>query len=419
MEISIGYALIAAAFFFGILIGLLLGIAIVKRVGQGKNGAHEGELRELRQSLIDSRASQAKLESRIEADREHHQRQLEILQDARNQLLSDFKASAGSMMENRQRQFSQDSSRQINQLLKPLQDTIQGFSRQMQDYRAKDAQDRGFLKKELEQLMELNRQMSDDARNLTDALKGSNKTMGTWGELILSRVLESSGLEAGREYRLQQEFKAGDGRRYRPDAVLYLPEGRNIIIDSKVSMLSYERAHNALTEDERQAHLKKHLVSLRQHVNELSAKEYDRLDGLQAPDFVLMFVPVEGALSTAQQSDPTLFQTAMDRKILMVGPASLYLSLRIVEQMWKGDRQQRNAREIAEKAGALHDKFAGFAADVQKIGDKLAEAREAWQSAGRKLSSGRGNLINRVRALKELGAETGKDIQKIDLKDEI
>jgi DNA recombination protein RmuC len=416
MDITAALLLSAALLLLGILIGLGVGM----RIGRARGGdGSAADFRELRRQLTDSESRRAALEARTQAEREHHEQQIALLNSARNQLFAEFRASAAQILESRQKQFSDDSSRQLDAVLKPLQDQIRHFSSQLQELRAREAQERGFLKRELEQLVDLNRQMSEDARNLTEALKGSNKAMGTWGEVILKRVLENSGLEAGREYDLQKEYRDAGGRRFRPDAVVYLPENRNIIIDSKVSLLSYERAFNAAGEEERKAHLKRHVESLRQHIRELAAKDYQDLPGLNAPDFVLMFVPVEGALSSAQEADSSLFQTAMDTRILLVSPSTLYLSLRIVEQMWKGDRQQRNARTIAVKAGALYDKFEGFVADMQKIGDRLEEARSAWVSGGKKLSTGRGNLIKRVQELKELGAESHKEIQQIDIKDEI
>jgi DNA recombination protein RmuC len=415
MDLTAALLLAAAVFLLGILIGLLSGMRVASR---RQTDASPGEIRRLREQLSESERQRAVVTASREAEEKHHREQIGQLQNARNQLLSEFSAAAERIVDLRQKQLRDDGGRQIETLINPLKEQIRNFSDHLQEFRAREAQERGFLKRELEQLAELNRQMSDDAKQLSEALRGNNKTMGTWGEVILERVLESSGLERGREYELQKSFRAEDGRSYRPDAVLYLPEDRNVIIDSKVSLLSYERAFHAASEEERTAHISRHLDSLRQHIRELSAKPYAELRGLNAPDFVLMFVPVEGALGAAQQADPSLFQQGLDQRILLVSPTTLYLSLRIVEQMWKGDRQQRNARIIAKKAGALYDKFHGFIQDMQKIGDKLDEARSAWISGSRKLSSGRGNLINRIQVLKDLGAESSKEIQEIDLKEE-
>jgi DNA recombination protein RmuC len=415
MDLTAALLLAAAVFLLGILIGLLSGMRVASR---RQTDASPGEIRRLREQLSESERQRAVVTASREAEEKHHREQIGQLQNARNQLLSEFSAAAERIVDLRQKQLRDDGGRQIETLINPLKEQIRNFSDHLQEFRAREAQERGFLKRELEQLAELNRQMSDDAKQLSEALRGNNKTMGTWGEVILERVLESSGLERGREYELQKSFQAEDGRSYRPDAVLYLPEDRNVIIDSKVSLLSYERAFHAASEEERTAHISRHLDSLRQHIRELSAKPYAELRGLNAPDFVLMFVPVEGALGAAQQADPSLFQQGLDQRILLVSPTTLYLSLRIVEQMWKGDRQQRNARIIAKKAGALYDKFHGFIQDMQKIGDKLDEARSAWINGSRKLSSGRGNLINRIQVLKDLGAESSKEIQEIDLKEE-
>jgi len=271
MIISQGLVYILIGFLGGLLTGALLSLLFA---GKYRTGRSESDFRQMQSDLGKSREQFAALKAKMDSDSEHHKQQIQLLHDARNQLLSEFRASAGQVFDQRQRQFREDSTRQIGGLLKPLQDQIQHFYGHLEKVRSSDAQERGSLKRELEQLMELNQQMSSDARSLTDALKGNNKVMGTWGEVILQRVLESSGLQDGREYSLQREFRGKEDNRLRPDAVVYLPADRHIIIDSKVSLLSYERASNALTADERSAHLKKHVEILRRHVMELSSKEY-------------------------------------------------------------------------------------------------------------------------------------------------
>ncbi len=404
-----------ASLLLGVLVGLFLG-----RFDRRKNSeTAASELPRLREQLRESETKRTAVETRLEEKDQNHKEKLELLKDARSQLLSEFKNAASEVIDQRQKKFSEMNSNQIGTLLKPLQEQIHKFQGHLQSTREKDSKEMGSLTQQLEQLMKLNQKMSTDAQNLTDALKGSNKTMGTWGELILQRVLETSGLERGREYEIQKEYRNAEGHKYRPDAVIFLPEKKNIIIDSKVSLVSYERAFHAIAENERMTHISDHLTSIKNHISNLSAKKYQELDGLNAPEFVLMFVPIEGALSSAIEAEQELFQLALNNRILLVSPTTLYLSLRIVEQMWKGDRQQKNAKSIATKAGALYNKFEGFVQNMQKIGDKIKDAHGAWEAGAKQLSSGKGNILGKVEELKKLGAETQKEIQEIKIDDSI
>lgn len=394
-------------FFIGLLSGLLIGAVMWKRNTQADV---RKEVKTLREENVLLREEKAAAKSRLQADTEHYNRELEQLRRSRAELLNEFRDAAAGVLEQRQKQLHEENTRQLGGILRPLEQQLGQFRNHLQQIRSQDAQERGFLRKELEQLMELNQHMSSEARDLTEALKGSNKTMGSWGELVLKRVLESSGLREGQEFFLQKEFSGTDGNRLRPDAVIQLPGERMVIIDAKASLLAYERSLNAVTEDEREAHGKKHLESIRRHLKSLDAKAYERIPEIRSPDFILMFVPVEAALASALQLEPGLFQTALQKRILLVSPGSLYLSLRIIEQMWKGDRQYRNARIIAEKAGALHDKFEGFLRDLQTVGSKIQDAGESWEASMNKLSRGKGNLIRRAAELKELGAESRKTL---------
>lgn len=411
MNFDINIAFTLTVFFTGLLSGLLLGAILWKKSSQGEN---KKELRVLRDENGRLREEKAAFMSKLQADTEHYGRELEQLRQSRAELLREFKEAAAGVLEQRQKQLHEENTRQLGGILRPLEQQLGQFRSHLQQIRSQDAQERGFLRKELEQLMELNQQMSSETRDLTEALKGSNKTLGSWGELVLKRVLESSGLKEGREFYLQKEFVAAEGNRVRPDAVVQLPGERMVIIDAKASLLSYERSLNALTEDEREAHSRKHVESIHRHLKSLDAKAYEKIPEIHSPDFILMFVPVEAALASALHSDPGLFQTALQRRIVLVSPGSLYLSLRIIEQMWKGDRQYRNARIIAEKAGALHDKFEGFLRDLQSVGAKIQDAGKSWEASMNKLSTGKGNLVKRAAELKELGAESRKTLPEFD-----
>ncbi|MCY1521230.1 RmuC family protein [compost metagenome] len=262
------------------------------------------------------------------------------------------------------------------------------------------------------QLMDQSRQIQADANNLTRALKGDSKKQGNWGEVILERLLESSGLEKGREYRLQQSLKSAEGAIFQPDVIIDLPDEKNLIIDAKISLLAYEQFVNVENEEEKKLALKRHLLSVKNHIDNLSAKNYQHLYGIHAPDFVLLFMPVESTFSLTMQADQELFNYAWNRKVVLVSPSTLLATLRTIASIWKIDRQNKNVVEIAEEAGALYDKFVGFLTDMEKIGRHLDQTQKAHEDAFKKLQSGNGNLIGKVEKIKKLGAKNraGKQI---------
>ena len=255
----------------------------------------------------------------------------------------------------------------------------------------------------------MNQRLSDEATNLTQALKGQ-KTQGNWGELILERVLEHAGLEKGREYQTQVSLKSADGERFQPDVLIMLPGDKQVVVDSKVSLTAYQQYVNASETDVAQAALKQHVLSLRNHVKGLSGKDYNRLEGLHSLDFVLLFVPIEAAFSAALQAEPNLFQEAFDRQIVIVSPTTLLATLRVIDSLWKQERQSQNAREIAERAGWLYDKFVLFIQDLDELGNRLQQVDKAYAAARNKLCEGRGNLISRSEQLKLLGARASKSL---------
>jgi DNA recombination protein RmuC len=275
-----------------------------------------------------------------------------------------------------------------------------------------EAAERNTLKGVITQLMELNKQIGEDATNLTKALKGDSKKQGNWGEVVLERVLERSGLVKGQEYRIQTILNAADGSRFQPDVIIDLPDNKHLIIDSKVSLVAYERLVNCDTEDDRKFHSKAHVESIRSHVNSLSSKNYHALQQIDSPDFVLLFVPIESSFSFAVQIDAELFSDAWDKRVVIVSPSTLLATLRTIASIWKQERQNRNVLEIARLSGAMYDKFVGFVGDMEGIGKNIKQSQTAYDSAFNKLVEGNGNLTKTAEKIKSLGAKANKQIDQ-------
>ena len=280
----------------------------------------------------------------------------------------------------------------------------------MDDTHKENISGRAMLRQQIIGLKELNEQMSKEATNLTKALKGDSKIQGNWGELVLEKVLEKSGLEKDREYFVQQSFTLPDGKRVLPDVVIHLPDNKRMVIDSKVSLVAYERLVNEEEDDLRERHLKEHLTSLKRHVDQLSEKNYHDLYEMESPDFVLLFVPIEPAFAIAINKDPSIYNKAFEQNIIIVTPSTLLATLRTIDTMWNNEKQQRNAIEISRQAGALYDKFEGLIKDLTGVGKKMDDAKTDYSSAMNKLIEGNGNLINRVEKLKKLGAKAKKSL---------
>ncbi len=362
----------------------------------------EAELRRL-----DAQA--ASLHAELREQQESHQQRLDDLQGSRDELRAQFAELAGKIFDEREQRFAETSHQRLGQLLDPLKERIQSFEKRVEESYQAEARERFSLGKELERLQQLNLRLSDEATNLTRALKGQ-KTQGNWGELILERVLEHAGLEKGREYQTQVSLKGPDGERFQPDVLIYLPGDKQVVVDSKVSLTAYQQYVAAEDDAIGQLALKQHVVSLRAHVKGLAGKDYKRLDGLHSLDFVLLFVPIEAAFSAALQAEPNLFQEAFDRNIVIVSPTTLLATLRVIDSLWKQERQSQNAREIAERAGWLYDKFVLFIQDLDEIGSRLQQLDKAYSAARNKLTEGRGNLISRSEQLKLLGARASKSL---------
>jgi len=337
------------------------------------------------------------------------------LEERQAQLRKDFEILATKILDEKSEKFTLQNKENIKNILNPLQEKIQTFEKKVDDTQKESISLHSALKEQLLGLKDLNQQMTKEANNLTKALKGDSKMQGNWGELVLERVLEKSGLEKDREYYVQQNFTLDDGSRVLPDVVLHLPDNKKMIIDSKVSLTDYERYVNA-EDGERSTHLKAHINSIKRHVEQLSDKNYQDLYDIESPDFVLLFIPIEPAFAIAINEDNSLYNKAFERNIVIVTPSTLLATLRTIDTMWNNEKQQRNAIEIARQAGALYDKFEGLVKDLTGVGKKLDSAKSDYSAAMNKLVEGRGNLITSVEKLKKMGAKAKKALPESFIK---
>jgi DNA recombination protein RmuC len=331
------------------------------------------------------------------------------------QLRKDFELLATKILDEKSEKFTLQNKENIKQILNPLQEKILVFEKKVEDTQKESISMHSALKEQLLGLKDLNQQMTKEATNLTRALKGDSKMQGNWGELVLERVLEKSGLEKDREYFVQQSFTTSDGSRVLPDVVLHLPDNKRMIIDSKVSLTDYERYVNA-DDDDRPQFLKAHVNSIKKHVDQLSDKKYEDLYDIESPDFVLMFIPIEPAFAIAVNDDNSLYIKAFEKNIVIVTPSTLLATLRTIDTMWNNEKQQQNAIEIARQAGALYDKFEGLVSDLTGVGKKIDDAKKDYSSAMNKLVEGKGNLITSIEKLKKLGAKAKKSLPEAIIK---
>ena len=353
-------------------------------------------------------AQMASLRTELDQQRNAATDKIKTLEETRQQLSREFELLANRIFDEKTERFNKNSKTTLDTALSPLKEQLKDFKQKVEDVYDKDSKERISLSAELGQLKQLNQQMSTDALNLTKALKGDNKAQGNWGEVILERVLEESGLHKGREYETQVSLKANEGRSQQPDVIIRLPENKDLIIDSKVSLVHYERYCNSEDSIAREQALKEHINSVRTHIKGLSIKNYEGLEGLRTLDFVLIFIPIESAFMAAFEHDQAMFRDAYEKNIIVVGPTTLLATLRTIQSIWRYERQNKNAEEIARQAGAMHDKFAGFVADLDKISDYLTKANQAHGSAMNKLTTGKGNLVASTKRLGTLGARVKK-----------
>ena len=352
------------------------------------------------------------LETLLEQERKQYEERVSLLVEIREGQKMEFTSLANRIFDEKGKKITDQHRTGLNDLLQPLREQMEGFKKKIEDVYDKESKDRVSLFNEIVNLKELNQLIGKEAVNLTRALKGDSKIRGTWGEVVLERVLEDSGLCKGREYDIQVSLQNKDGKRFQPDVIVHLPEGKDVIIDSKVSLNAYERYYSSESDQDRTNAFKEHINSMRIHIKSLGSKNYTELHGVKSLDFVLMFVPIEAAFLTALEHDWRIFNEAFDKNIILVCPSTLLATLRTIQSIWRYEYQNRNSFEIANKAGDLYDKFAGFVEALENVGKHLARAVRSYDHAHSRLASGKGNLIRRAETLKELGAKARKRLPR-------
>ena len=368
------------------------------------------ELDGVRQREMSLTRDLATLTTELEGERRHAQEKIQLLTQARETLSEQFRNLANDILEDKSKRFTETNAVRLGELLGPLGLKIAEFQKKVEHVYDTEGRARSELAGQVKQLMELNQVLSADAKNLTQALKGSNKAQGNWGELILERVLEGSGLRKGHEYVVQESHTREDGSRVMPDVVIRLPDERFLVVDSKVSLVAYEQAATQEDEKLREAAIKRHVESLRSHIRGLSSKNYQQIYDIRSLDFVMLFIPVEPAFMMAIAHDPELFMEAWSRQVLLVSPSTLLFVLRTVEHLWRQEAQSRNAQDIASRGAELYDKLVGFVEDLDQLGDRLRQAQTSYDKARGKFSSGRGNLVRQAEMLRELGLRPTKTL---------
>lgn len=382
----------------------------------------ETRLEEERKAHGETKQAYERLDTLLISERKQAEEKMALLSSAQESLKMEFQNLANKIMEEKSEKFTQQNKNNMETLMNPLREQLKDFRKKIEDTYDKESKDRISLYEQILNLQKLNTQLSEDAHNLTKALKGSSKTQGNWGELVLERILEQSGLEKGREYETQSSFSQNDSdskqKRYQPDVLIHLPENKSIVVDSKVSLTAYEQFCSAEDENEKKKFLKEHVNSIKKHINGLSEKTYQDIELVNTLDFVVMFMPIEAAFLLAMQEDKELYRYAMDKNIFIVSPSNLLVMLRTIHHTWRNEKQNQNAQRIAENAGKLYDKFVGFVEDMDDIGKKIIQTQKSWESGMNKLQHGSGNLIKRTEELKKLGAKANKSLDNHLLNDE-
>ena len=414
----------------GLVAGAVIALLLIRR-GQRGHDATVAELRQQLASLVAERDAlqrqadtlqqerqllQGKVteltsdRARFEERQQAQQEKLAWLEQSREQLKQEFEHLSGKVLESRGQQLQQQHRQGLDELLKPFREQMADFRRRVDQIHSDDTRAQADLLAQIRNLQSLNNQMVEDARNLTNALKGQSKAQGNWGELILERILEASGLTRGREYETQVSVSDEDGQRKQPDVIVRLPDNKDVIVDSKVSLVAWERYCSSDNDDERRQALEQHVLSLRNHVRGLSDKAYQQLEGLRSLDFVLLFIPIEAAFLTALEADRDLYNDAYSRNIVLVSPTTLLVTLRTINNLWRTEYQNRNALEIAKRAGKICDQVALVADSLGEVGSRLDQAHKAWQKTSDRLSSGRGNLLRQAHQLQEMGAKAERTL---------
>jgi DNA recombination protein RmuC len=426
---------------FAILIALSIGFYIGKLLSKTQSNAEKSnlegqltsqshQLAELKSSIqnlqIEKQKTQtekeefaillAKKENDFDNLLDRTKEQKDEINKLQDKFTKEFENLANKILEEKTQKFTEQNKENLKNILSPLQDKILHFEKKVEDTHKESIDYHAALRQQIVSLSEMNAQMSKETINLTKALKGDSKMQGNWGELVLERVLEKSGLEKGREYEVQQAFTTAEGTRILPDVIINLPDGKKMIVDSKVSLTAYEKYVNEEDDVQQSIHLKEHVNSVKRHVEQLSDKRYQDIYQMESPDFVLLFIPIEPAFALALQEDITLYNKAFEKNIVIVTPSTLLATLRTIDSMWTNQKQQENAIEIARQAGALYDKFEGFVSDLIKIGKKIDEAKVEYSSAMNKLTEGKGNLVISAEKLKKMGAKAKKALPEAILK---
>ncbi len=355
-------------------------------------------------------ADNASLQTSCDAMRQQVEEREILLAEARKQIEQDFQFLAGKIISEKGELLNKQHESALTLLLRPFHDQLHEFKKKVEDVYDRDSRDRVSMIKEIEHLKQLNQQVSSDAANLAAALRGKSKLQGLWGEMVLTKLLEASGLRSGKEFAVQVSLKTSEGANNQPDVLVYLPENRTVIIDAKVSLKAFMEAHEAQDDNQKRQCIKQHIDSIKKHIHSLAAKQYHQLTNSGSLDFVLLFIPIEGAFQLAVEQEPELLTNAMHRKIILTSPSTLLAILKTIHHLWRMDEQNRNSLIIAKQAGSLYDKFVGFAEAFEEIGLRLNQTQQAWHTTKNRLTSGQGNLIARTEALKRLGVQSSKEL---------
>ncbi len=394
-------------------------LSIDKSKIEERNALNENSLKQATAELNLERAKVIELNSSLSSLKSDYNNLQDKLGEQKTEIeklqekfTKEFENLANKILDEKSTKFTQQNKDNLDQILKPLNEKIKDFEKKVEDIHLKDSNERAGLREQIKSLHELNQQMTKEAANLTSALKGQTKTQGNWGEFILESILEKSGLVKGREYLVQESLTTESGKRFQPDVLVMLPESKTIVVDSKVTLVAYERFCSAENDEDKSYALREHILAIRNHIKNLSSKNYQQLYQIQSLDFVLMFLPVEPAFSLAVQYDSEIFNDAFEKNIVIVSPSTLLATLRTIASIWRQENQNKNALEIARQSGALYDKFVGFVDDLITVGKKIDDAKGSYSDAMKKLHEGRGNLVTSAEKIKALGAKATKSLPK-------
>ena len=374
-----------------------------KQVLQTEISAEREKNEKLNRSVSISATERKNLEEKLETQKKE-------LEELQKRFTTEFENIANKILKENSKEFTSSNQKNMDEILSPIKEKLISFEKKVEETYDKELRDKISLREEVKKLYDLNTRISNEANNLTKALKGDVKKQGNWGEVVLERILERSGLTKGQEYDREVVMKNGDGQSIRPDVIIRLPEEKHIIVDSKVSLVAYERFVNANSDEEREIFQKEHITSFKSHIKGLADKHYQSSNSLNTPDFVLMFVPIESSFSVAVQADQELFGYAWDNKVVVVSPSTLLATLRTISSIWKQENQNKNVMEIARQGGALYDKFVGFVEDLIKLGKQMEGSQKLYQESMNKLYNGTGNLVGRAEKIRTLGAKVKKKL---------